>query len=174
MSLLTDEIRAFIGRTGTPEVACDPVEAGAVRRYVQACMDDSSRFDASSDAPARYGGPLAPPLFPMNMFRRVPGTPDRFAERARDPHFDGIVGSTAQGLPPLPLPAGTRLLNGGTDVEVLRYARHGERITAVSRYADITEKDTSKGPMLVVIIETEYQGSEGDVLLRVRKTQLRR
>lgn len=174
MSLLTDEVRAFIGRAGSAEVACDRVEAGAVRRYVQAYMDDDPRFGPEAPSHLRYGGAVAPALFPMNMFRRPIGTPDPFAERARDPHFDGIVGSTAQGLPPLPLPQGTGLLNGGTEVEVFRYARHGERVTAVSRYADITEKTTSKGPMLVVVIETEYRGVAGDTLLRVRKTQLRR
>ena len=34
------------------------------------------------------------------------GTLDPFAEHAGNPDFDGIVGSTAQGLPPLPLPKG--------------------------------------------------------------------
>jgi hypothetical protein len=174
MSLLTDEVRSLIGRTGTVEAACEPVEAGAVRRYVQAYVDDDPRYRPGAASPTRYGGAVAPPLYPMNMFRRAAGTPDPFAERARDPHFDGIVGSTAQGLPPLPLPPGTGLLNAGTDVEVFRYARLGEAVTAVSRYAEITEKQSTKGPMLLVVIETEYRGDAGDVLLRVRKTQIRR
>lgn len=173
MSLLTDEVRAFIGRTGTVEIACDPVEQGAVRRYAQACMDPSARFHEASKDP-RFDGPVAPPLYPMNLFRRAADTPDPFEERARDPRFDGIVGSTAQGLPPLPLPPGTTLLNAGTEVELLRYARVGEGVTAISRYADIAEKTTSKGPTLFVVIETEYRNAQGDLLLRVRKTQMRR
>lgn len=171
---MTPEIERMVGVESGVETACDVVERGAVRRYVQAYMDDDPIFQSAEQAGARFGGPVAPPLFPMNMFRRPFGTPDPFGERAHDPHFDGIVGSTAQGLPPLPLPAGMGLLNAGTEVEVYRYARHGEPVTAKSRYAGITEKTSSKGPMLLVVIETEYRGGDGGLLLRVRKTQIRR
>lgn len=175
MALMTPEIERLIGAESGTETACEAVESGAVRRYVQAYMDEDTMFHAPEAARrARYGGPVAPPLFPMNMFRRPFGTPDPFAEHAGNPHFDGIVGSTAQGLPPLPLPKGIGLLNAGTKVEVYRYARHGETVTAKSRYASITEKESSRGPMLLVVIETEYRTGEGELLLRVKKTQIRR
>lgn len=176
MGLMTPEIERLIGAESGMETACDAVEPGAVRRYVQAYMDDNEdMFHArEGEKSARYGGPVAPPLFPMNMFRRPFGTPDPFAEHANDPHFDGIVGSTAQGLPPLPLPRGIGLLNAGTEVEVYRYVRHGETVMAKSRYASITEKASSKGPMLFVVIETEYRIGGGELLLRVKKTQIRR
>ena len=175
MSLLTSDIQRLIGAESGVEIACDPVERGAVRRYVQAYMDDDPIFH-SDDASRmlRWGGPVAPPLFPMNMFRQPFGTPDPFAEHAADPDFDGIVGSTAQGLPPLPLQKGIGLLNAGTEVEVFRYARHGETVTAKSKYHSITEKQSSKGPMLLVVIETEYRNGEGDLLLLIRKTQIRK
>jgi hypothetical protein len=173
MALMTPEIENLVGAESGIETACDAVEPGAVRRYVQAYMDDAPIF-YSRDAAKRYGGPVAPPLFPMNMFRRPFGTPDPFAEHAGNPHFDGIVGSTAQGLPALPLPKGIGLLNAGTEVEVYRYAQHGETVTAKSRYASITEKESSKGPMLLVVIETEYRTGAGELLLRVKKTQIRR
>lgn len=175
MALLTEEIRRLVGAESEVEVACDAVERGAVRRYAQAYMDEDPIFhsgEATQDS--RYGGPVAPPLFPMNMFRRPFGTPDPFGGRAADPDFDGIVGSTAQGLPPLPLPAGIGLLNAGTEVELYRYARHGETVTARSRYHSITEKESSRGPMLLVVIETEYRTGGGGLLARVRKTQIRR
>jgi hypothetical protein len=172
---MTPEIELMVGVESGTEVACDVVERGAVRRYVQAYMDDDPMFYSDDPAvTARYGGPVAPPLFPMNMFRRPFGTPDPFEEYAHDPDFDGIIGSTAQGLPPLPLPKGIGLLNAGTEVEVFRYARHGETVTAKSRYASITEKQGKKGPMLIVVIETEYRSGDGDLLLRVKKTQIRR
>lgn len=174
MTLLSDQIKSYVGLTGSAEIACDVVELGSVRRYVQAYMDESAHFGQASRETARFGGAVAPPLYPMTAFRRPLGTPDPLAERARDRHFDGITGSTAQGLPPLPLPPGTGLLNGGTEVEIFRYARIGEAVMAVSRYASITEKTTSKGPALFVVIETEYRTREDDLLLRVRKTQIRR
>jgi len=67
MSLMTDEVRSYIGRQGTKEIACDVVEQGSVRRYAQACMDASPRFSDASVDP-RFAGPVAPPLYPMNMF----------------------------------------------------------------------------------------------------------
>lgn len=175
MALMTPEIERLVGAESGVETACDAVESGAVRRYVQAYMDGDPMFYApEGERAARHGGPVAPALYPMNMFRRPFGAPDPFAERANDPHFDGIVGSTAQGLPPLPLPKGIGLLNAGTEVEVYRYARHGETVTARSRYASIAEKQSSKGPMLLVVIETEYRTGGGELLLRVKKTQIRR
>ena len=175
MALLTPEVQKLVGATSEVEVACDPVERGAVRRYAQAYMDDDPIFYADETTRgSRYGGAVAPPLFPMNMFRQPFGTPDPFAARAGNPDFDGIVGSTAQGLPPLPLPPGTALLNAGTEVELYRYARHGETVTAKSGYDSITEKASSKGPMLLVVIATEYRNAAGELLLRVKKTQIRR
>ena len=172
MTILTDEIRAFIGREGAADEAVDAVEPGAVRRYAQAIMADHDGDYAPGATPARSGGPVAPPLYPAFMFRRPLGTPDALSERAEDPDFDGLVSAASDGLPELPLP-GRALLNGGSEIELLRYARHGERVTQKSRYADIYERMSKNGPMLFVIVETEYAvGTE--VLMRVRKTIIRR
>lgn len=173
MPLLTPEIEAFVGVESEMEVACDPVERGAVRRFAQASMDASEHYtDRSQAAQQRYGGPVAPPLFPMTMFRNDFGTPDTMLERADDPDFDGIVGSTAQGLPPLP--TDLALLNAGTEVELYRYARRGDTIQAKSRYEAISEKEGRSGPMLFVVIATDYFNGDGELLLRVKKTQIRR
>ncbi len=170
--LLTDEVRAFIGRESEVVTAVDAVEPGAVRRYAQAIMADSDPDYAPDAAGGKAGGPVAPPLYPAFMFRRPLGTPDVLTERAEDPDFDGLVSAASDGLPELPLP-GRALLNGGSEIELFRYARHGERVSQRSRYADITERASKSGPMLLVIIETEYTvGAE--VLLRVRKTIIRR
>lgn len=173
MSLLTDEIRAFIGTCGSREMACEPVESGAIRRFCQATMDSSSRY-MNRDVDGRFQGPVAAPLFPASMFQRALGESDPFDAHRNNPDFDGIVGSTAPGLPALPLPSTVSLLNGGTEVEIYRYAQVGERVVALSKYLDIAEKASSKGAMLIVVIETEYRTADGELLLKVRKTQLRR
>lgn len=174
MSLLTPEIEALIGAESEDELACDPVERGAVRRFAQGAMDGCPFYVDGAEARAsRYGGPVAPPLFPMSMFRRDFGTPDALLERAGDPDFDGIVGSTAQGLPPLPV-EGLSLLNGGTEIEFFRYARHGETVKAKSRYDAIYEKSGKNQPMLFVVIATDYLSGDGDLLMRVKKTLIRR
>ncbi len=153
--LLTEEIKAFIGVESAEETAPEPIERGAVRRFAQAIMDDDPIYHSeAATAQSRYGGPVAPPLYPTYALRRPFGTPDPLTERAHDPDFDGILAETAvQGLPVLPLP-GLALLNGGSEVELFRYARHGEEIRIKSRYHDIVEKASKKGPMLLVYIDT--------------------
>jgi hypothetical protein len=43
-----------------------------------------------------------------------------------------------------------------------------------SRYADIRERETSKGPIILVIIESEHRNEEGELLVRVVFTAIRR
>ncbi len=172
MALLTDEIRAFIGIASSAEVLTDPVERGAVRRFAQAMMDDDPIYRSEGPEERRYGGPVAPLLFPSFMARRPLGTPDPLSERAVDPDFDGSTIFGAESLPQLPL--NLALLNGGLEVEFYRYARHGETVTQQSRYADIYEHASSKGPMLFVVTEAEYRTGTGELLLRIRRTIIRR
>lgn len=173
MTLLTDEVRAYIGREGPEAMAADAVEAGAVRRYAQAIMDESPDYSQSGGNP-RHGGGVAPPIYPAFMFRRALGTSDPLTERGQDPDFDGLVASSGDGLPEIVPLRGLALLNGGSEIEFFRYARHGERVIQKARYADITERNSAKGPMLLVTIEIAYRTEAGDPLMRVRKTLIRR
>lgn len=172
MSLLTTEDRALIGVWSEVETACDAVEPGAVRRFAQAIMDDDPAYGPGGDSGSRYGGAIAPPLFTVHMLRRAFGTPDVVQQRASDPDFDGVV--PAPGLPPLPGLAHLPVLNGGSEFEFFRYARHGERVTFRQRYADVREKPSSKGTIVVIVIESEMRAESGDLLVRARRTLLRR
>jgi len=174
MSILPEAAKAYIGRESAPETACDPVERGAVRRYAQAIMDEDPAYWAACEDNARYGGPVAPPLYPTHLFRRPFGAPDPVQLNARNPDFDGVGAGALQGLPEIEPLAGYALLNGGSQVEFFRYARHGERITLKSRYADIFEKQTSKGPMIFVVTESEYRNDDGELLVRTRRTLIRK
>lgn len=176
-SVITDRMRALIGVWSEPVAACDAVEAGAVRRFAQAIMDDDPAYfpdtHPQARADARAGGAIAPPLFPNHMLRRAPGTPDLLRERATDPDFDGVV--PGPGLPPIDELAHLPVLNGGSEFEFLRHARHGEWVTVRQRYADIHEKSTSRGDtLIVVVLEAEIATREGEPLLRARRTLLRR
>jgi hypothetical protein len=173
MTILTDEIRSYIGRQSESVTATDSVEPGAVRRYAQAILADHDPDYAPDATPQRYGGPVAPPIYPAFMFRRPYGTPDVLTERAEDPDFDGLVSAASDGLPELPLP-GRALLNGGSEIEFLRYARQGEHVVQRSRYADIYERESKNGAMLFVVVETEYRTGDDELLLRNRKTIIRR
>lgn len=172
MTLLTDKIRSFIGVESEPQHACDAVEAGAVRRYCQAIMNEAPEFASTASSDNRYGGPVAPPLFPTHAFRRPYGSPDPLQERADDPHFDGMGNTAWAGLPDLPLP-NFGLLNGGLEIEMFRFARNGERIVSRHRYRDIVEKEGKRGLMLFVEIESDFTTSNGDLLMRLRRTVIR-
>ncbi len=173
MSILNDEIRSCIGMETEPMVCCDPVERGAVRRFAQAIMDpDPIYMDEGYTADTRYREPVAPPLFAAAMLRLEFGGPDLVQERAEDPDFDGAVGSSSLGLPPIPCKLA--MLNGGTDVELFRLPRHGEWVSITSRYKDIYERETSKGPMLFVVYESDFKDEDGNVIMRFSKTQIRR
>lgn len=177
MPRMNEEIRACIGIETALQLACDSVEKGAVRRYAQAIMDIDPIYmgeaGGNGAGATRYGAPVAPPLFPNAMLRLPFGDRDLVQERAGDVHFDGAVGSSTLGLPPLPL-VNSPMLNGGTEVELFRYAGHGEQIWLKSRYLDIYERETSKGWMLMVVIETDFLDKERRLVMRFRKTQLRR
>jgi hypothetical protein len=171
MGLITEEIRRYIGMCGESRLATDEVERGAVRRYAQAIMDLDPAY--MNNEHARHGGAIAPPLYPAFMFRLPFEAIDAISERAEDPDFDGLITAVSSGLPELPLD-GMALLNGGAEIELLRYARHGERIHQRSRYADIYERESRSGPMIMIVIETTYETETGEPLMRVKKTLIRR
>ncbi len=171
--MLTPEILAYVGVSTATEFACDPVEQGAVRRYAQAIMDEDPDYGADAPAGTPWGGPIAPPLFPNHAFRRPLGAPDVVQERAHDPHFDG-TGGQAGGLPAIEPLKSFAVLNGGAEFELYRYARQGERVQVTQRYADITEKVSSKGSMILVIVEAEIRTADDELLLRARRTLIRR
>ena len=94
------------------------------------------------------------------------------ALHAEDPDYDGSVTAGSNGLPTLAPLHGYGVLNGGAEIELYRYARHGEQVCTQSRYADIREKQSRKGPMVLVILENDYRTLAGELLLRVKRTYL--
>lgn len=171
---ITDEVRSYIGRESEPVPAAELIEPGAVRRFTQAIMDPDPIYWQSDEAAAgRYGGPVAPPLYPGFAFRRPPGTPDPLDRFKDDPDYDGLGGGGGTGLPVVPLPL-PRLLNGGVEAEFFALARHGDRITAQSRYTDIYEREGRSGRMVFIVTETAYTNQDGQILAKIRNTSIRR
>ena len=168
MSLVNEQVLALVGYESSVSEAPDPVERSAVRRFVQASMNQDPAYQAANHTDVE-----APELFPMNMFVRPFGTADLLTERANDPDFDGAIAASMRSLPELPLPSMVRL-NGGYEIQIFRRARVGERVQMKSRYVDITERQGSKGPMVLAVVDTDYFTAEGDPLLRVRNTSIYR
>ena len=85
-----------------------------------------------------------------------------------------MAATSTIGLPEITELRGMAVLNGGMEIEFFRYALHGETVKMRCKYADISEKETSKGTIVLVVIENEYRTGEGELLIRARRTQIRR
>ena len=172
---ITPEIKALIGLEGEPQTCCEPVERSEVRRFAQAVMDDDPIFwNDAYVTQTRYGGVVAPPLFPLFAHRRPPGSPDPLATAVTDPDFDGFIGLLTTGLPPVHLPLLPRLLNGGNEVEFYQLPTLGDRITACAKYLDIYEKTGRSGTMVFIVVETRYTNQDDELLMISRVTLIRR
>lgn len=175
MSELMEKLKPYIGLATAKDTACDVVEKGAVRRHAQAIMYEDEIFAKACERNQQYGGPVAPPLFATHMFRRPFGAKDPIQDNATNPDFDGIVAATStSGLPELEPLKGYALLNGGSEIEFFKYPNHGDTVSVVSRYADIYERESSKGLMIFVVVESDYSDARGQLLIRTRRTQIRR
>ena len=172
MSLLTEDVRRFIGHKSERFAACEAIEGGAVRRFCQAIMDCDEAYREQGATPGDAHA-ITPPLYPVFSFRTPFGANDVLTERASDGHFDGLVAGVGNGLPELPL-RGLALLNGGAEVEFYQDAMVGDLVFQQSTYHDIVEKQSKAGPMLLVRIDTLYTNQHGQALLRYRRTQIRR
>jgi acyl dehydratase len=171
---LTEHARSLIGTSGPRLTAAHPLGEEELRRFTQAVMNTDPIHHDEQAAAARYGGVVAPALYPVHAFRRPAGSPDPFDRLLEDPDWDGTdVSAGLGGLPPLELPF-SRVLNGGVQAEFHRLARVGDVISAQASYADIQEREGRSGAMVLVTVETTYTNQDDAVLARVRSTVILR
>jgi len=170
---ITPEVKALIGASAEMH-AWDEVERGALRRFVQAVMDvDPIYWDDEYAAATKYGGVVAPPLYPLYGFRYPPNMPDALEGALTDPHYHGSSFLPRFGLPDVPVPL-YRILNGGNDIEFFALARPGDRLTAVSTIEDIYQKSGRSGVMVFVCMKFVITNQRGEVLLINRQRSIRR
>ena len=167
-----EDFARYAGMTGETIVTPTPLEADAVRRFIQAVMDTAPHYpDPAVAAGSKFAAVTAPPLYPVHAFRTPAGAPDPLAVLADDPDADGSAGNDGMffGLTPIPTPF-KRLLNGGNEIEFYRSLAVGETCRAKARYADVQLKEGKSGKMLLVTIETEFRTGDGELLLVNRQT----
>ncbi|MFE7416841.1 MaoC family dehydratase N-terminal domain-containing protein [Rhodococcus sp. NPDC057529] len=150
------------------------VSLDSIRRFVQGAMiTDDVYGNTDAAVVARFGGVVAPPLYPLNVFVRALGTPDPLDRLHDDPNWDAAGGVAAYDLPPIDTPL-IKTLNGGTEARVVALAKVGDRISTQARYLDITPRDGKSGPLLIVRVEVRYFEQDGNDLLRTVRTLIRR
>jgi acyl dehydratase len=179
---VTDEVRAHIGREHEELESWDEVCRSELRRFSQAIPDpDPIYWDEELARQTRFGGIVAPPLFPVDAFRTPPYMPDRLTEKLKeDPDFwggpPGDARFASSNREPLPLHTTvSSTLNGGQDFEILELARLGEKLRVGNRLTDVYEKSSSTFGRIVILESTStYRNSEGRVILRMLGRGIRR
>ncbi len=142
--IVTDEIRKLIGTESEPRVV--EVERGAIRRFAEAVGDPNPLFnDEAAARRSRYGGMIAPPTFCRSL---------------------------GGGFFNVPLPL-ARALDGGSEWEYSEPIRPGDRITVVSKLADIREAAGRMGTMVFIVTETRYTNQFGQLCAIQRSTGIR-
>ena len=150
--MLTEEVTKFIGQSG--EVRILEVDKGAIRRYAEAVDDlNPVYWDEEYARNSRYGSMIAPPGFFGWPIRREGSAPDE----------GGVTVALAK--------AGyTRNLNGGEEFEFFQPVRAGDTLAALSRIADIREREGRTGKMVFVTTETTYTNQHGALVAKARQT----
>ena len=145
--LLTEEMRQrTIGLEGEPAIL--DVEKGAIARFAEAVGDPNPLWNDEAGARnSRYGGLTAPPTFLRSVRLQRPQLP-----------FD------------VPY---TRNLDGGSEWEYFGPIRAGDRITAVARIEDVSERSGRLGPMLFTVTNITYTNQFGEVVATQRTTAIR-
>ena len=161
-SLVTDEIRSWIGRETPPWTL--EVSRLDIKRFAVATDDLNPLYtDEERARQSRYGGLIAPPLFYM-----APLT-DPVPESAL--RADGLPYEGKFPIPPTPLP---RLMDGGTEIEFFVPIRAGDTLTGRCKITDIYQKDGRSGPLIFVARETTYTNQKGEVVLIEKGTAILR
>jgi hydroxyacyl-ACP dehydratase HTD2-like protein with hotdog domain len=152
-SLITDEIRAWIGHETPPWT----IEASKLdlKRFAVATDDlNPLHFDEEYAQKSRHSGIIAPPLFYM-----APLTNPAPESELRP---DGLPYEGKFPIPPTPLP---RLMDGGTEIEFFQPIRAGDTLTGRSKIVDIYQKEGRTGPLIFVVRESRFTNQRGELVL---------
>ncbi len=156
-AVITDETRAWIGRSSELMPLPEEVAASDVRRYVEATGDHNPLW--LNDEVARsagYRGRVVPPMLVIDLVWRLKHTDaGRMTDR-------------------VPLPANyidTR--NVETEMEWLEPVYVGDRISIRHHIRDIVARPGRRGLGVYISRETEYVRDDGRLVARVVQTVAR-
>jgi len=145
-SLITDEMHELVGKT--LDTIVFKVEEGAIQRYAQAIGDPNPLFnDLDYAKSTKHGRLLAPPGFT--------GWPIK-AGRPTEKLFAFLVKA---GAPP-------RILDGGIEFEFIEPIGAGDVLTATSKIAKVTERETKLGKTMFTTAEVTYVNQKGNTVVR--------
>ena len=153
-ALLTDEVRAWIGRSSDTREFPEPISASDVRRYLDATGDRNPLWlDDEYARVAGYRERLVPPLFVAALTRRIPVTnspEDQVFWKHQVPVLKGY----------------TNTRNAGTELEFLAPIYVGDQITVQTHITDITVRRGRTGTGIFVTRILEFRNQDGVPVIR--------
>ena len=150
------EFKQRVGETRT-YTAPDPIGAAAFRYFALAVGDDNPLYsDAEFAASVGYPSVIAPPTLVCETNQYADVAPNEFGYAGHDWGFH---------IP------GTRLLRGGNAYEFFEPVTPSDVLTVTWTIADITERTSSAGvPLLIILSQAEYRNQDGKLLVRNQET----
>ena len=149
-SIITDEMRAVIGQESEPQTV--EVDRTAVRMFARAVGHiDPIYYDVEVARRRGYRDLPCPPAF-LGTPVFNPNQPPRTAYVSFKSPFK-------------------RVLNGGTEVEYFdEDICASDVLTSTTKIVDLSERQGSMGPMLMIRIEATYRNQKGKVVAIMRGT----
>ena len=158
-SLITDEMRAAIGKESEP--VTHELDRTAIRMFARSVgHTDPLFYDVEVARAAGYRDIPAPPGYlGTPVFDLVQSDPTTGRRRGA---------GELQASRPL-----NRRLNGGTDIEYLGEICAGDVLSARSHLSDVQERKGSIGDMLISTNKTTFRNQRGEVVAIVTGTGIR-
>jgi len=153
-SLITDEMRAHIGKESEPTTL--EVDKTSVRMFARAVgYTDPVFYDEEAAKKAGYRSLPAPPGYL--------GTPI----------FNPARPGRGFNMGPQPAKPLNRVLNGGTEIEYFDDICAGDVLTSTSHVANYEQRKGSIGDMLITTSKTVYKNQAGKVVAIMTGTGIR-
>ncbi|MBT6274729.1 MAG: acyl dehydratase [Chromatiales bacterium] len=146
--LLTDEHRAWIGRTEAPLHI--EVNRTDIIKYAVSTEQRRQKYLAGDEAPPMFVFGLVRPVVPIDQLG-----PDGLAPQAS--------------MPDLPL---KRIMAGGTKMRLHRPIRPGDKLVATRRLADLYEKEGRQGPLIFMVNELNVVNQDGEPVIDEIQTRI--
>lgn len=160
---LFDDTHARIGAEETTQLGS--VTALEIRRYASAIGEDHPLYNDEEYARRRgYSGIVAPPNMLASIVEWGTGAPED------ELLADGTAGDHLLGVED----ADVRVMGGGEEMEFHQPVVAGTRVTLQSTLVDVTERETSTGPMIVLGYRNHYRDQAGAPLMTCHRTVLLR
>ena len=156
-SLLTPEVKAYVGHQSRPHTNRFPISEEMIFELADAIEDPNPLFlDAVYARNSRFGGLLCPQLAAWKDWApRI----DYFGA-AQDSHFQ------------VPLPFKSYGFNGGSKWTFHRPVRVGDLITKTEKIVDISERPGRTGHLVFIAREITQSNQKGEALLTIRHTSI--